>query len=141
MALIYRKFCTISSRIKGDHCYRSDPKINVVCSCSCEPANTYSNHAIVVRTKKGSNTQEEIVGHIHDRLAEVLYQPLLNKNVLVSCRVNGQSRSAPEGVWVQGGGIEIPRCYEVEVRKELKDMRRELKKKLELLTPTADDTI
>ena len=29
----------------------------------------------------------------------------------------------------------------LEVRKELKDLRRELKKKLELLTPIADDTI
>lgn len=82
-----------------------------------------------------------VVGHIPDRLAEVLYQPLLNKNVVVSCRVTGQSRSAPEGVWVQGGGIEIPCRYEIEVQKGLKNLRRELKKKLELLTPTADDTI
>ena len=40
-----------------------------------------------------------------DRLAEVLYKPLLGKNVVVSCRVSGQSSSVPEGVWVQGGGI------------------------------------
>ena len=41
---------------------------------------------------------------------------LMDNNVLVSCRVTGQSRSAPEGVWVQGGGIEIPCAYEVKVK-------------------------
>ena len=43
-----------------------------------------------------------------DSLAEVLYKPLLKIEIKMTCLVFGQSRSAPKGVWVQGGGIEIP---------------------------------
>jgi len=66
--------------------------------------------------KNGNSGQEQTVGHMPDRLAEVLYKPSIYNNVLVSCRGTGQSRSAPEGVWVQGGGIEIPCAYEAKVK-------------------------
>ena len=29
------------------------------------------------------------------------YKPLLEQEIKMTCRVSGQSRSAPEGVWVQ----------------------------------------
>ena len=81
------------------------------------------------------------VGHVPDSLAEVLYKPLLEKEIKMTCRVSGQSRSAPEGVWVQGGGIEIPCFYEIGVKKGLRSLRKELRDKLIQLVPTTDNTI
>ena len=81
------------------------------------------------------------IGHVPDILAEVLFKPLLDNNITMSCRITGQSRSAPEGVWVQVGGIEIPCVYDIRVRKGLKSQRKELRGKLELLTAMADNTI
>ena len=75
-------------------------------------------------------------------MAEVLYKPLMDNNVLVSCRVTGQSRSAPEaGVWVQGGGLEIACAHEVKVKTGLRQLRKDLKESLQRLTPTAHNTI
>ena len=73
------------------------------------------------------------VGHIPDALAEVLFQPLVDGHITVSGRVTGQSRSAPEGVWVQGGGVEIPCNYEVSIEKGLKKLRKDLKRQILLL--------
>jgi len=53
---------------------------------------------------KNTNSGEHnaaTVGHAHGSLAEVLYQPLPEKEIKMTLRVSGQSRSAPEGVWVQ----------------------------------------
>ena len=69
------------------------------------------------------------MGHMPDRLAEVLYKPLMDNNVLVSCWVTKQSRSGPEGVLVQGGGIEFPCAYEVKVKSGLRELRKDLKGK------------
>jgi len=41
------------------------------------------------------------VGHVPDSLAEVLYKPLLEKEIKMTFHVPGQSRRAPEGVWAQ----------------------------------------
>ena len=60
------------------------------------------------------------------------------------CRLSGQSRSAPNGVWVQGGGIEIPCVYEIDVKKGLRSLRNELGDKLiQLLqlVPTTDNVV
>ena len=58
------------------------------------------------------------------------------------CRVSGQRRSALEGVWVQGGGIEIPCVNEIFVKKGLRSLRKELRDKLkQVVLPTADNTI
>ena len=85
--------------------------------------------------------QEQTVSHMPDRLAEVLYKSLTDNNVLVSLSVTGQSRSAPVGVWVQGGGIEIPCAYEVKAKTGLRQLRKDLKESLQRLTPTAHNTI
>ena len=81
------------------------------------------------------------VGHVPDTLAVVLYKPLLEKKIKMTCRVSGQCRSAPEGVWVQGGGIEIPCFYQIDVKKGLKSLRIELRDKLVQLVPTTDNTM
>ena len=35
------------------------------------------------------------------------------------CIITGHSGAAPEGVWVQGGGIKIPCLYDVEIQEEV----------------------
>ena len=132
MASIYRRLCTITSRIKGDHCYRSNPRINEVCNCIPEPSNAYSLNAIVEKMKNTNGLEQDAttVGHVTDSLAEVLYKPLLEEEIKMTCRVSGQSRSVPEGVRVQGGGIEISCVYEIGVKKGLRSLRKELRDKL-----------
>ena len=80
MVPIFCKLCTITSRIKGDHVYRSNPKINAMFYCAAEPGNTHSPHAIIVRMKNGASSVGDkqkddgtTVGHIPDELAEVLF--------------------------------------------------------------------
>ena len=67
------------------------------------------------------------VGHVPDSLAKVLYKPLLEKEIKMNCHVSGQSRNAPEGVWVQGGAIESPCFYKIDVKKGLKSLIKDLK--------------
>lgn len=141
MATAFKHFCTIKSRIKGDHIYRADPRINSTCACYPEPENPHSAHAIVVRMKDSTtNAAEQTVGHIPDSLAEVLFQPLVDGNISISSKITGQSRSAPEGTWVQGGGLEIPCFYEVFMKSGLQDLKKTLKEKLSALKRNADGT-
>ena len=127
----FTSFCKISSRVKGDHIYQAKPKINDKCDCFPEPENQSSpRHAIIV--KKHSKT-EDVIGHVPDTLAKVLFQPLMDGNISISCTITGQSRPAPEGVWVQGGGIEIPCSYEVVIRKDEIELKKQLKTKIAAL--------
>ena len=41
------------------------------------------------------------MGHIPNSLAAVLCQPLVDGNITINDKITGQSRSAPEGAWVQ----------------------------------------
>ena len=132
MAVAFKHFCTIKSRIKGDHVYKADPRINSTCGCFPEPGNTHSAHAVIVKIKESSthHAAEQTAGHVPDSLAEILYQPLVDGNITINSKITGQSRSAPEGTWVQGGGLEIPCLYEVFLRSSLPDLKASLKEKL-----------
>ena len=46
----------------------------------------------------------EVVGHVPDELAQVLF-PLLTsgKRITIKCHVTGVSRAAEQGFWVPGG--------------------------------------
>ena len=68
-------------------------------------------------------------------------KPLLEKEIKMTCCVSGQSRRAPEGVWVQEGGIDIPCVYEIGVKKGLRSLRKELRDSLIQLVQTTDNTI
>lgn len=51
-----------------------------------------------MKNTNGGEQGATTVGHVTDRtdsLAEVLYKPLLEKEIKMTCRVSGQSRSAP----------------------------------------------
>ena len=47
----------------------------------------------------------------------------------ITCKISGQTRSASEGVWVQGGGLEIRCMYDVFVEKEHTEQSKTLKEK------------
>ena len=54
---------------------------------------------------------EQTAGHVPDSLAEILCQPLVDGNITINSKMTGQFRSAPEGTWVQAGGLEMPCLY------------------------------
>lgn len=142
----FRKFCTITSRVKGDHIYSTKPKNNTKCVCYLEPVNSHSSHAIVVKTKATASNSpgpdsDVTVGHVPDALANVFYQAFELGYIKMTCIITGQSRAAPEGVWVQGGGIEIPCLYDVDIQEEVsQDLRKCLKEKLKSLRETRMET-
>ena len=80
------------------------------------------------------------VGHVPDALARIL-APMLDGGVITRMEgtVTGVARSAPEGVWVPGGGIEIPCEYVLhgvkkdreKVRQMLRDTQKSRKRKRE----------
>ena len=141
MASAFNLFCTIKSRIKGDHVYKADPRINSTCDCYPEPQNTHSSQAIIVKLRENSmHAAEQTVGHLPDTLGEVLFQHLADGNITVSAKITGQSRSAPEGTWVQGGGLKIPCFYEVFVKQALPELKNSLKEKPSALNRNADGT-
>ena len=72
--------------------------------CAREQGNHRSTDVILVKLRDGST-----VGHVPDALARVL-APMLDVGQLMHMK-GTITRSAPEGVWVPGGGIEIPCKY------------------------------
>jgi len=51
--------------------------------------------------KESCTRAEQTMGHIPNSLAAVLCQPLVDGNITINDKITGQSRSAPEGAWVQ----------------------------------------
>ena len=143
MASIYPRLCTITSRIKGDHCYRSNPRMNEVCNCIPEPSNAYSHNAIVVKMKNTNGGEQDAttVGHVPDSLAEVLYKPLLEKEIKMTCRVSGQSSKESRCLLLEPIHLQAHCFYEIGVKKGLRSLRKELRDKLIQLVPTTDNTI
>ena len=71
------------------------------------------DNAIAVRTKvEGTDKKEVVVGHVPEPLAQIL-GPMLKDETkhCITAKITGEKRGAPEGVWVQGGGIELPCRY------------------------------
>ena len=118
MATMYKRICRITSRIKGDHVYQSN--------CEVGPENLYSEHAIVVSKK--INKETVIVGHVPDALAVELFQMIQDGTLVMKCKVTGDSRPAIEGIWNQGGGIEIPCQYELSMLASKKDEKKTFEK-------------
>ena len=93
--------------MKGYHVYRAGgPGGNFF--CEREAHNPHSGAAIKVKL----DTDGSVIGHVPDGLAAVL-APLLDSSTVTSITgtITGHPRSAPEGVWAVGGGIELPCEY------------------------------
>ena len=91
--------------MKGHHVFKSESRPGDAFICAREPGNPHSPDAIVVKLGDSS-------GHVPDPLARIL-APMLDGGVIMCMEgtVTGVARSAREGVWVLGGGIEIPCEY------------------------------
>ena len=103
-----------NSRVKGHHAYRTESRIGDEFRCEREVVNRHSEAAIVV-----ISTRDEVMGHIPNRLAQTLSLMLDNGYVKkIVGKITGPARSAPEGVWRIGGGIELPCQYVLYGRKK-----------------------
>ena len=129
----------ISSRIKGHHVYDYKYTINEKLTCVPGSTNKYSSNAIVVKPKgeenvkrikvekekkkKKKKSRAEIVGHVPEALAQVLYTLISTGKInVMKATVTRMHMDAPEGKWVPGGGVEIPctNCvYGAKIRKKL----------------------
>ena len=95
--------------VKGHHAYLHQYHIGQRVTCRIEANNAHSTNAIVVESMNG-----ETVGHIPDGLARII-KPLIRNGLIerVEGKITGDSRSAPEGTWARGGGIELPCKYKL----------------------------
>ena len=91
--------------MKGHHVFKSESRPGDAFICAREPGNPHSSDTIVVKLGDSS-------GHVPDPLACIL-APMLDGGVITCMEgtVTSVARSAREGVWVPGGGIEIPCEY------------------------------
>lgn len=59
--------------------------------------------------KNSDRCESRFIGHIPDALAEVIYQMMINLEVLkLTCIIDGKHKAAPKEAKVPRGGIEIP---------------------------------
>ena len=107
---------SLTSRIKGDHAYRSGVKVGDRLFRTIQPDNKHSDNAIVA--KSGN---DDIVGHVPETLAKKLFNFMKRQQIeITESEVIGDPRPAPEGKWVFGGGIEIPCKYRLYEPKSVK---------------------
>ena len=125
-----------NSRVKGHHVFNSESRPGDSFTCAREPSNPHSSDAIIVKLSDGSS-----VGHVPDPLARVLASMLDGGEIERLKRIiTGVARSAPEGVWVPGGGIELPCEYVLygaqkdrdNVRQTLRELQKSRKEKTEV---------
>ena len=84
--------------------------------CELELENSLCKKAIIVKTKEG-----DTVGHVPDLLAHALAPEISGGNIVsIETIVTGEPRSAPEGMWVIGGGTETPCKYRINADNKLK---------------------
>ena len=107
---------SFTSRIKGDHAYRSGVKGGVRLLFTIEPDKKHSYNAIVVKSRNN-----DIVGHVPETLAKKLFNFMKSQQIeIMNSEVTGDPRLAPEGKWVVGGGIEITCKYRLNEPKIVK---------------------
>ena len=127
------RIASITSRIKGHHVYEHKYIVGEEFSCFLEPGNPHSprDNAFVVKKRvEDTDKKETVVGHIPKPLAQILGPMLKDRTVhSIVAKITGEKRGAPEGVWVQGGGIALPCKYFVYGLKTSKQrVKHELRK-------------
>ena len=70
---------------------------------------THTHNEVAIKVKLDTDS---VIGNVPDGLAAIL-APLLESDRVtnVTEMITGPPRSAPEGVWAVGGGIELPCEY------------------------------
>ena len=116
---------TLTSRVKGFHAYKKQVDIGTKLHCELEPENSLCKKAVIVKTKEGDK-----VGYVLDLLAHALAPKISGGNIVSNeAIVTGEPRSAPEGTWVIGGGIETLCKYLIYTDKKLKSKIRTMLRK------------
>lgn len=111
------KLASVKSVIKGHHVYRISYSCGTKLDCFLEPENQHSDSAIIV--KKGDTT----IGHIPEGLCQPLTRLYKEGNIVqITSKITGAPRSAAEGTFVPGGGLEIPCVYIYLNRETKKDL-------------------
>ena len=61
------------------------------------------------KKNKRNITKEQLVGHLPEHLAKILYRIMKEWRILsMEVIITGEKWCAPEGTWVLEGGIELP---------------------------------
>ena len=116
---------TLPSWVKGFHACKKQVDIGTKLHCELEPENSLCKKAIIVKTKEG-----DTVGHVPNLLAHALAPEIRGGNIVsIEAIVTGEPKSAPEGTWVTGGGIETPCKYLIYAYKKLKSKIRTMLRK------------
>ena len=80
----------LTSRIKGDHAYRSGMKVSNCLLCTTEPENKHSDNAIEVKSRN--------YDHVPETLAKKLFKFMTSQQIeIMDSEVTGDPRPAPEG--------------------------------------------
>ena len=91
-------------------------------------SNSLCKKAIIIKTKEG-----DTVGHAPDLLAHALALKISSGNIVsidaIVAIVTSEPRSAPDGTWVIGGGIETPCKCLIYADKKLKSKIRTMLRK------------
>ena len=107
-------FATLTWRVF--HAYKKQVDIGTKLNCELEPEYSLCKKALIVKTK-----ERDTVGHVPGLLAHALAPEISGGNIVpIKAIVIGEPRSAPEGAWKIGGGIETPCKYLIYADKKLK---------------------
>ena len=122
MALVI--LAKVSSRIKGCHVYNYTYTIGEQITTEMEDDNVFSRNAIAIFSRL-----DEKIGHVPEQLATKL-KPLWRDGCIteITGKITGEARSATEGTWNQGGGIEVCIYNIVGKKKHKLKVRNTLKK-------------
>ena len=121
---------SVKSAVKGYHAYRNEFPKGTILECLQEPENKYSESAIIV--KKG----ETVVGHMPEGLCQLFTKLFNDGRVLnISAEITGPPRPSSNGIFVKGGGIEVPCSYKLHGSSDKKvEVRLFLKKEIMKIT-------
>ena len=111
----------ITSVVKGGHVYRSGVGIAKRSFCELEPENIFNVGGNAVKVVKKDRNEETIIGYLPDSLAEKVALMMRRKLIeVVEVEITGESVPALQGMWTQGGGIQILCKYRLHADKSNK---------------------
>ena len=105
---------SLTSAAKGDHIYSSRVGIRKL-FCESELENLFHVHGNALKVVKSKRNEDQIIGHLPDSLAE---KSIMDKTI-----------AATEGMWMKGGGIQIPCKYKLYGNDSYKDIAKNILEK------------
>ena len=76
------------------------------------------------------SNNDRVIGHVPDGLAKVFHVLIEDRKLRrITGKITSDARAAPEGTWLQGGGIELPCKYKLHGDKKYKTIVKDALKK------------